>query len=201
VTGEYKGAACSRCNLSFKPRKGKSKFSRQDAFFIPVILHGGSNYDFQTHPPRLYHFFSAKDISVIPNNTERYIGFEIGNFRCIDSCKFLNASLEALVENLQRSGKDKFYFTGQSFNGSDSVFRKGVFPYEYMDNIERFFETELPPRSAFYSQLNDRELSEEDYAVAQEAWAEFGCRTLKHYHDHYLKLDVTLLADVFENFS
>ena len=36
--------------------------------------------------------------------------------------------------------------------------------------------------------------------MAQEAWTEFGCLTMKNYHDFYLKLDVTLLADVFENF-
>ncbi len=139
VTGQYKGAACSRCNLSFKPRKGKSKFTKRDAFLIPVILHGGSNYDFKLILRDFSTYFSPEEISVIPNNTERYIGFEIGNFRFIDSCKFLNASLEALVENLHGSGTDKFRFTRKSFNGSESVFRKGVYPYEYMDKIERFF--------------------------------------------------------------
>ena len=44
------------------------------------------------------------------------------------------------------------------------------------------------------------ELSMEDYNVAQETWCAFECKTLKDYHDLYLKLDVTLLADIFENF-
>jgi len=31
-------------------------------------------------------------------------------------------------------------------------------------------------------------------------WRRYDCKTLKDYHDLYLTLDVTLLADVFENF-
>ena len=69
-----------------------------------------------------------------------------------------------------------------------------------MNSFSRFLETELPPRRAFYSQLNDRDITEDEYKMAQEAWTEFGCLTMKNYHDFYLTLDVTILADVFENF-
>jgi hypothetical protein len=45
VTGLYKGAACSRCNLAFQPRKFKSKFTREKGFYVPIFLHNGSGYD------------------------------------------------------------------------------------------------------------------------------------------------------------
>ena len=78
--------------------------------------------------------------------------------------------------------------------------RKGVYPYDYIDSIERLSEKELPPKSAFYSKLNDTEISDEDYTHAKAVWEGFGCKTLRHYHDLYNKSDVLLLAYVFENF-
>ena len=61
-------------------------------------------------------------------------------------------------------------------------------------------ETQLPPRSAFYSRLNDSGISEEDYEHAQTVWKEFNCKTLREYYDLYNVSDVLLLADIFENF-
>ena len=78
--------------------------------------------------------------------------------------------------------------------------RKGVYPYDYVDRLDRLSETQLPPKEAFYSRLSGDNISDEDYEHAQNVWEAFDCKTIKDYHDLYLKSDVILLADVFETF-
>ena len=46
--------------------------------------------------------------------------------------------------------------------------RKGVYPYEYMDSFERFHETALPPKEAFFSSLKGEGISDEDYASRKD---------------------------------
>ena len=48
--------------------------------------------------------------------------------------------------------------------------------------------------------LNDCEVSDGDHEHAQKVWKEFEIKDLGEYHDLYLKSDVLLLADVFEEF-
>ena len=43
------------------------------------------------------------------------------------------------------------------------LLRKGVYPYEYMDNWERFNETSLPSKESFYSNLNMENIEDIDY--------------------------------------
>ena len=43
------------------------------------------------------------------------------------------------------------------------LLRKGAYPYEYMDNWERFDETLLPDKKAFYSELNLEDITDKDY--------------------------------------
>ena len=75
-----------------------------------------------------------------------------------------------------------------------------IYPYEYIDSWERFSEIKLPDKEKFYSKLNDEHITDEEYAHAQTVWETFECKTLGDYHDLYVKTDVALLADVFENF-
>ena len=143
------------------------------------------------------------NINVIANNFEKYLSFRIGaHLQFIDSFQFMSQSLDKLSSNLP---KDKFFYTDREAgcNPEDEISllkKKGVYPYDYMDSFSRFNETELPKRKDFYSILNDTNISEDEYQYAQEAWDSFQIKNLGEYHDLYLKTDVLLLADVFENF-
>ena len=121
--------------------------------------------------------------------------FEI---RFIDSFKFLSTSLNDLVSNLQPS--DFKNLNRVIKNNSSLLARKGVYPYDYVTSINKLKETKLPSKDDFYSKLYDQEISDEDYQHAIKVWNTFKCQTLQDYHDLYLKSDVLLLADVFENF-
>ena len=75
-----------------------------------------------------------------------------------------------------------------------------MFPYDYFDRIDKLNETQLPPKEAFFSKLNNQGISDEDYEHAKKVWETFGMKTMRDYHDLYLKTDALQLADVFENF-
>ena len=68
-----------------------------------------------------------------------------------------------------------------------------------MDKWEKFNETTLSNKKAFYSELNLEYITDKDCAHAQKISEEFKLKNLGDYHDLYLQSD-TLFADVFENF-
>ena len=115
----------------------------------------------------------------------------------IDSFKFTSKSLAELAGNLTQHCNLERYFEGEKLK---LVKRKGVYPYDYMSSFEKLGETCLPPIECWYSKLNDKGIDEEDYAHANKVWDEFQMETMRDYHDLYLKTDVLLLADVFEEF-
>ena len=78
--------------------------------------------------------------------------------------------------------------------------RKGVYPCEYIDGWKKFEETSLPPKDAFYSRLNMKGISDQDYEHPHQIWTITKKKALGCYHNTYLKTDVLLLADVFETF-
>ena len=84
---------------------------------------------------------------------------------------------------------------------------KDAYPYEWVDDYRKFLYPRLPPKEAFYSRLNANKrnkgnghISKEQHEHLQNVWQIFNFKTFRDFHDHYLKKDVLLLADVFERF-
>ena len=80
------------------------------------------------------------------------------------------------------------------------LLQKGVYPYEYIDEWDKFNEKVLPGKESFYSNLTLENISETDYAHANNVFKKFNINNLGEYHDLYVRSDTLLLADIFENF-
>ncbi|KAE9521648.1 hypothetical protein AGLY_017944 [Aphis glycines] len=202
LTGEYRGAAHSICNLTYK-----------NPTFIPIVCHNLSGYDAHLFIKQFGN--DNNDIKLIPNNEEKYISFskiiertkyikgeEIKlktELRFIDSFKFLSSSLDKLTNNLEKHQfKDlSKYFPEEHLN---LVTRKLAYPYEYMDCEEKFNETCLPPREKFYSSLTGKNITIEEYENSQKIWEVFKIQNLCEFTSLYNKIDVLLLTDIMENF-
>ncbi len=206
ITGKYRGAACDKCNLRMRVPK-----------FVPVLFHNLEGYDAHLFVKSLG--LEEGDMKCIPKTDEKYISFSKNipmetivldngkektnclEIRFLDSFKFTLKSLDSLVKTL---GEDQFEtLTSQMSVKPESLGllkRKGVFPYDYMTDFSKLSKTSLPPKEAFYSQLNESGISDKDHDHAKKVWKAFGCETMKDYHDLYLKTDVLLLADVMTEF-
>ena len=204
ITGKYRGSAHQDCNLKLRIEPDKIK--------IPVIFHNLRGYDSHFIMQEIgaivkNHTYKNKkgeikemNINAIPNNIEKYMAFMLGNhLTFIDSFQFMSSKLDKLVSNLPR---DSFKYTSEIFKGKklNLMTRKGIYPYDHMDSFDKFNKTELPTKEEFYSILNDENIEDEDYQHAQKVWKTFKLSNMGEYHNLYLKSDVLLLADVFENF-
>ena len=79
------------------------------------------------------------------------------------------------------------------------LLRKGIYPYEYIDNWERFDENTIPLKEAFYSELNLENITDKDYEHVKKVLKVFKIKNLDEYHDLYVQCDAFLFADVYEN--
>ena len=93
-----------------------------------------------------------------------------------------------------------YEFCNGNLNKFILLLRKGVYPYEYMDSWQRFDETSLPDKEAFYSNLNMEDITDTDYIHANKVFTKFKLKHLGEYHNLYVQSDTLLLADIFENF-
>ena len=130
---------------------------------------------------------------------------------CLDYIKTKNKKLILKCFNCkQNHEKDfnkelmkRFANTYEFCNGNLNKFilllRKGVYPYEYMDNWEKFDETSLPNKESFYGSLNMENIDDIDYRHGN-VFKRFKLKNLGEYHDLYVQSDTLLLADLFENF-
>ncbi|KAJ8911442.1 hypothetical protein NQ315_008328, partial [Exocentrus adspersus] len=172
LTGMYRGASHNSCNLNYK-----------NSFSVPIVLHNLSNYD--------GHFIISEvaktgSIYLLPINKERYISFTKTmphsniKFRFIDSFRFLAESLDKLSSYL--TNNELLNLRKEFHDLDDGKFklltRKGVFPYDYIDKIDKLQVTQLPDQEEFYNKLMDNNISDEDYRHAQNIWNKFEIKNL-----------------------
>ena len=150
------------------------------------------------------------------------LGFD--NLQFKDSLSFLPSSLDRLVGLSKykdydgvRSGKiawnDREYLDNRKDNFKhsrnpscvnndddlDMITDKGVYPYDCMDNWDKFNDTELPKQD-FYSKFYDEHISNDEYERAEHVWDIFKIKGMGEYYDLYSRTDVLLLTDIFQNF-
>lgn len=214
LTGKFRGASHNKCNINYRDKQ-----------VIPTVFHNLSGYDSHFFIKDLAQKVQGK-VDLLPVNKEKFISFTKNldgckiKFRFIDSFRFMNRGLDELARNLSEFPiLRQFFFNPEGRMSDDEAYdydentappidenkfklltRKGVYPYDYFSCFEKFSETELPPIEAFYNKLNDTHISPASYSHALNVWKVFECKTLGDYSDLYLKTDILLLAEVFEQF-
>ena len=87
-----------------------------------------------------------------------------------------------------------YEFCSGNLNKFILLLRKGVYPYKYMDNWERFNETSLPNKESFYSNLNMENIDDINYRHGNNLFKRLKLKNLGEYHYLYVQSD-TLSSD------
>ena len=187
LNGKFRGYAHNKCNLQANnPRSGSNANT-----FVPMYAINSSNYDNHLFITKL-----AKKIrlKVLTKTDENYISIDMGHAKALDMFRFFHPlSLDAIIKTLINE-------ECITFNKCGLERRKGIFPYEWFDSIDKLHEKALPPKEAFYSKLKQSGVTDKEYKQAIDCWKDTKCETIKDYMMLYLKPDVLLSADVFEKF-
>ena len=105
--------------------------------------------------------------------------------------------LDNWKENFKHSRKPSYAIDDEDL---DILTNKGVYPYGYMNNWDKFNDTELLKKEEFYSNLYDGHISDDGYERTNFVWNRFKLKGMGEYHDLHLKTDALPLTDVFEHF-
>lgn len=203
LTGKWRFSSHQTCNLNYQVPK-----------FIPVFFHNLTNYDSHLFIKKLA--LNEENVDVIAQNKEKYVSFSkrilvekssnpkipstYMKIKFVDSFRFLPRSLDKLSQTLESSQCSEIRKYFQDDTKFNMIRQKGVFPYSYVDSFAKLDEQQLPSRDKFYDNLRGESVSDENYTRALKVWNTFNCSTLGEYSDVYLKSDVLLLTDIFENF-
>ncbi len=186
-TGKFRGAAHKGCNIQMRK-----------TYKVPIFLHNFRGYDAHIIVMAMSEYPTI-EIKVIGQGYEKYLTVSWGDHLVFkDSLQFMQCSLEQLASNLKKSGAEQFKQIRGQFGDDteekkqqlDLILRKGVYPYDYMDNWARFDELQLPPIEGFTSRLRGMKISASEYEHAQRVWQAFRCKNIGDYHELYLKTGI-----------
>ena len=182
---------CNNCNLKIKNSKE-----------LIFLFHNAKGYD-NSYMLDIFFKIPNIQISCLGQNTERFkmLKFLIPNkdysIKIIDSLAFLQSKLDNLSNDLDNDLK---IITKNHFQDKFELVNKKLenFPYNYV-NSENLENKELPDKKYFYM-LKLKDINDEEYKIVKEFHKNMEFKNIREYLECYLKSDITLLADVFNNF-
>ena len=137
--------------------------------------------------------------NALPRNSNKFISLKIENFIFKDTYLFLNKSLDYLTKTID--DKDRISLKQEFGKNYQLLTKKGIYPYDYFDSIEKYNEKNIPDHKYFKNKLDNKNILTKEYKHAINVFKTFKCKNLMDYSILYLKTDVCHLADVFQKFS
>ena len=131
--------------------------------------------------PLMKHFTENEGVDFVVKRNNTFMCVKTSRFKFLDMCNYIAPGF-SYAKYLKAFGCEE---------------GKGYFPYEWM-NLERLNETSLPPHDAFYSNLKQANISDEEYAYCQQVWREHKMETCKDFLVWYNNLDVKPFLQAIE---
>ena len=183
---------CNNCNLKIKNSKE-----------LIVLFHNAKGYD-NSYMLDIFSKIPNIQISCLGQNTEKFkmLKFLIPDkdysIKIIDSLAFLQSNLNDLSKDLDNNLKT---ITKNHFKDKFKLVNKRLdnFPYNYF-NSETLQNENLPDKKHFYNMLKLKDITDKEYKKIKKFYENMEFKNIKEYLECYLKSDITLLADVFNNF-
>ena len=191
LTGNFRGLAHNNCNLN--ARKAHTSF-------VPILFHNFSGYDCHLIFEKLVNTaakinIKKKENDFIAKSSENYISVKIGCLKFLDSYRFLDASLDKL--SLRLSSFPSLDKIGME---DDLYKRKLAYPYEKGNTIESYYKPLKLCREDYFSTLKQSYPDFEEIIRTPAIIVKNKITNLKELTILYLRNDVLLLTDIFQNY-
>ena len=183
---------CNNCNLKIKNSKE-----------LIVLFHNAKGYD-NSYMLDIFSKIPNIQISCLGQNNEKFkmLKFLIPekhySIKIIDSLAFLQSNLDDLSKDLD---DDLKIITKNHFQDKFKIVNKKLenFPYNYV-NKNNLENKDLPGKRYFYNMLKLKDITDKEYRIVKKFYKNMEFKNLREYLECYLISDITLLADVFNNF-
>ena len=86
-------------------------------------------------------------------------------------------------QHLHKQFPSTYKLCDKNVNKFILLLKKGIYPYEYMDSTDKRNETTLPSIEKFYSKLQLKNITDDEYNHAKKVWEHFEIKTLGDYDD------------------
>ena len=191
LSGKYLGNAHNQC-IHIAEKNNRNHI-------VPIFFHNLEGYDSHIFINKLINSKKDEKIHIIPHTNEKFMSFNYGKLKFLDSLKFLQHSLDECAQSL----KDKdFIFLKKEFGDNYHLFTKKIaYSYDYFETLEDYEkDINLLKDDDYYSRLNCSIPDKIEIDRTKEIIKIFNIRNGRELTQLYCKADVLLLSDIMEDF-